>query len=323
MLSFNQFLKESMLITEGVRQGLPHIMTMDHDQFHNLTKNGRVDLSNVTEKTDGSTIVIGHDKDGFYTQSSGSGPEKMRNPGDYLARATRRAAEKGVEVDPTGSNMFDHAHTTLMKNKGLKSYLKAHAEKMGGESKIRGELFYMPYARPSDEKKGEVKFVGTSYDPSHMGSVGKIIVHSKLPENRMHDLEAIKKHGAKGEINFDDDRIEVPPSAVDVSNEIQGLKGINKNLLNMRTTPKNKADKMAEQAKLDVIKKAVSDKVDNHVKSLNISPKWGSGSEGLVVHPPEGTDVPRFKVTSDNFRKFKADKEAQAKFKDRLKGAQQ
>jgi len=317
MLSFSSFLRESTLITEGVRQGLPHIMTMDHEQFHNLTKNGRVDLSNVTEKTDGSTIVMGHDKDGFYTQSSGSGPEKMRNPGDYLARAQRRAAEKGVEVDPAGSNMFDHAHSILQKNKGLRGYLKAHAEKMGGESKIRGELFYMPYARPSEEKKGEVKFVGTSYDPSHMGPVGKIVVHSKLPENRMHDLETIKKHGAKSEINFDDDRIEVPPSAVDVSNEIQGLKGINKNLLNMRTTPKNKADKMAEQAKLDVIKKAVSDKVDNHVKSLNISPKWGTGSEGLVVHPPEGTEAPRFKVTSDNFRKFKAAEKLNPTFKTR------
>ena len=129
--------------------------------------------------------------------------------------------------------------------------------------------------------------------------------------------ESIRQYG------LDDDRIDVPPSAVDVSKEIEGMKGINKNLLYMRTTPKNKADKMAEQAKLDAIKKAVSDKVDAHVKSLNISPKWGSGSEGLVVHPPEGSEVPRFKVTSDNFRKFKADKEAQAKFKDRLKGVQQ
>lgn len=318
MLSFASFIAESTMLTEGIRQGLPHIMTMDHDQFHNLTKHGRIDMSNATEKTDGSTIVIGHDKDGFYTQSSGSGNDKMRNPGDYYARAERRAAEKGVPLDPTGANMFDHTHATLMKNKGLRTYLKAHAEKMGGEGKIRGELFYMPYARPSEDKKGEVKFVGTSYDPSHMGPVGKIIVHSKLPENKFHDLDKLSQVGAKGEINFDHDRIDVPPTAIDVSDEAAQMKGINRNLLSMRTTPSNKAAKMAEMEKMNVIKKSVSDKVDNHVRGLKISPKWGTGSEGLVVHPPEDKpDVPRFKVTSDNFRNFKANKEAQAQFKNR------
>lgn len=317
MLSFNQFLKESTLITEGIRQGLPHIMTMDHDQFHELTKPGRVEIRNPTEKTDGSTIMFGHDKEGFYTQSSGSGNQKMRNAGDYLARAQARSAETGKPLEPAGSNMFDHAHQVLHGNKKLQSYLKGMAQREGGETKVRGELFYMPYARPSEEKKGEVKFVGTSYDPSHIGQVGKIIVHSRLPENKNHDLDQLVSAGDK-HINFDHDKIDVPPTAVDVSHEREAMKGINRNLLSMRTTPKNKADKMAEQEKLDAIKKSVSDKVDNHVKSLNISPRWGSGSEGLVVHPPEGKpEIPRFKVTSDNFRKFKADKDAQANFKKR------
>ncbi len=317
MLSFSQFLNESALLTEGIRQGLPHILTMHHDDFHNLVKGGRIDMTHKTEKTDGSTHIMGYDKDGFYTQSSGSGNEKMRQPGDYAARATRRSQETGKPLDLTGSNMFDHAHATLMKNKTLMQYLKAHAEKTGGDAKIRGELFYTPYGRPSEEKKGEVKFVGTSYDPSHIGSVGKIVVHTKLPENKFHDVEHLKKIGAGKEINFDDDKIETAPSAVDVSDEREMMKKIDRNLLNTRTVPKNKEAKMAEQAKLDEIKKRVSDKVDRHVRSLNISPKWGSGSEGLVIHPPEGSEAPRFKVTSDNFRKFKADKEAQAQFKKR------
>lgn len=318
MLTFSDYLiKESTLITEGIRQGLPHIMTMDHDQFHALTSPGRIEIRDPTEKTDGSTIVFGHDRDGFYTQSSGSGNEKMRNAGDYAARATRRSQETGKPLDLTGSNMFDHAHQVLHGNKKLQSYLKGMAERGGGETKVRGELFYMPYARPSEEKNGEVKFVGTSYDPSHIGQVGKIIVHSRLPENRNHNLDSLIGAGDKN-INFDHDKVDVPPTAVDVSQEREAMKGINRNLLSMRTTPKNKADKMAEMAKLDAIKKSVSDKVDNHIKSLNISPRWGTGSEGLVVHPPEGKpEVPRFKVTSDNFRKFKADKDAQANFKKR------
>ena len=303
-------------MTESIRQGLPHVMTMHHDDFHNLLKSGRIEVRDPTEKTDGSTIMFGHDKDGFYTQSSGSGADKMRNPGDYLARAQRRAAEKGIEVDPAGSNMFDHVHGVLQKNKKLMNYLKAQSAREGGETKVRGELLYMPFARPSEEKAGEVKFVGTSYDPSHIGQVGKIIVHSRLPENKNHNLDQIMGVGNK-DINFDHDKIEVPPTAVDVSDEREQMKGINRNLLNTRTSPKNKAAKMAEQSKLDAIKKSVSDKVDNHVRGLKISPRWGSGSEGLVIHPPEGSDVPRFKVTSDNFRAFKADKEAQAKFKQR------
>ena len=317
MLTFRNYVKESVTLNESIRQGLPHIMTMDHDQFHNLTKSGRIEIRDPTEKTDGSTIKFGFDKDGFYSQSSGSGNQKMRNAGDYLARAQARANEKGVQVDPAGSNMFDHAHQILHGNKRLQAYLRSQAQREGGETSVRGELFYMPYGRPSEEKNGEVKFVGTSYDPSHMGQVGKIVVHSRLPENKNHNLDQLISTGDKN-INFDHDKVDVPPTAVDVSQEREQMKGINLNLLSMRTTPKIKAAKMAEQEKLDAIKKSASDKVDAHVKFLGISPRWGTGSEGLVVHPPEGnTEVPRFKVTSDNFRSFKADKDAQAQFKNR------
>ena len=93
------------------------------------------------------------------------------------------------------------------------------------------------------------------------------------------------------------------------------MKGIDRNLLSARTSPKNREAKAAETAKLDEIRKRVSDKVDAHVKSLNISPKWGSGSEGVVVHAPEGSDAPRFKVTSDNFRKYKAAEKVNPTFK--------
>jgi hypothetical protein len=316
MISFNEFLKESTLITEGIRQGLPHILTMHHDDLHDLLKSGRINMSRKTEKTDGSTHIMGWDKDGFYTQSSGSGNDKMRATGDYAARATRRSQESGKPLDLTGSNMFDHVHDTLSKNKKLMSYLKTQAAREGGETKMRSELFYTPYGRPSEDKSGEVKFVGTSYDPSHIGQVGKMVIHSQLPDNKLHNIEAVKKTG-NNDINFDDDMIDTPPTAVDVSDEREMMKGINRDLLNSRTVPKNKEAKAAETAKLDDIRKRVSDKVDTHVKSLNISPKWGSGSEGVVIHPPEGSDQPRFKVTSDGFRKYKADQKVNPTFKTR------
>ena len=69
MLSFRKF------ITEGIRVGLPSIPNMDHGQFSNLVKGGKVHIQNATEKTDGSTFQFGHDEHGFYSQSSGSGSE--------------------------------------------------------------------------------------------------------------------------------------------------------------------------------------------------------------------------------------------------------
>jgi len=316
MLSFRKF------IIEGIRVGLPSIPNMDHGQFSNLVKGGKVHIQNATEKTDGSTFQFGHDEHGFYSQSSGSGSERMRNPSDYAERATRRSQETGKPLDLTGAHAFAAAHHALQCNQALKQHLKQRASQSGGHTTVRGELFSKALARPS-EVPGEVKFVGTSYDPSHMGSVGKIVIHSRLPENQGHDLEHFKKHLSTSEMNFDDDKITHPAAHVDVSKETAGLKGIDHGLLSSRTTPKNKEAKMAEQGKLDTIKKAVSDKVDSAVRSMNIRPKFGSGTEGMVVHPSESNpDAPRFKVTSENFRGFKADKEAQANFKNRLKGPQ-
>lgn len=306
MKTFLSYISEQALITEaGIRQGLPHITTMDHEQFTNLTHGGKVHIHSATEKTDGSTFMMGHDEHGFYTQSSGSGLERMRKPEDYVNRAKRRATETGKPLDLTGANAFAKAHHALQKNKALTDHLKQHAEKSGGETKVRGELFSKALARPSDTHKGEIKFVGTSYDPSHMGKVGKIVIHSKLPENHSHDIEHFKKHLSDSNINFDDDKIEHTPGHVDVSKEIKGMKNINPEILKARTTSKNKEAKAAETAKFDAVKKAVSDKVDAHVKSLNVKPKWGSGTEGMVIHPKPGSSAPRFKVTSDLFRDYK------------------
>jgi hypothetical protein len=49
-----------------------------------------------------------------------------------------------------------------------------------------------------------------------------------------------------------------------------------------------------------------------------LTPKWGSGSEGFVVHPSsENPEAPRFKKTSDDFRAYKANPENAANFKKR------
>jgi hypothetical protein len=306
MLRFKSFL----LSEASIRQGLPHISTMSHDQFHNLTKGGKVHIDDVTEKTDGQTMVIGHDEHGFYTQSSGSGNEKMRNSTDYAARAKRRSEETGKEYNSAASDAFGDVHKNLQNNQALQNHLKSQYHKTGQEVKVRGESFYKPWGRPS-EVPGEVKFVGTSYDPSHMAKVGKIVIHSRLPENQGHDLEHFKNNLSDENINFDDDRIEHKPSHIDVSHERTDFDKLNHDLINSRTTKSNKQAKEAEVGKFAAIKQRAAEKVDAHMKSQNIKPKWGSGTEGAVIHPSiNNPDAPRFKVTSDAFRAYKQSDES-------------
>jgi len=305
-------------IVESIRQGLPHITKMTRDQFAGLTQDGKVHVNKITEKTDGMTHMMGHDEHGFYTQSSGSGNEKMRSAQDFVDRATRRSQETGKPLDLTAAHAFGHIHSILQANKGLQDHLRSQYEKSGEEVKIRGEAFYKPLSTPSETTPGEIKFVGTSYDPSHMGSVGSYIIHSQLPENHHVNLEHFKSHLSTPEMNFDDDVIKHTPAHIDVSNEVKEYHGLNHELLAARTSPKNKEAKEAENAKFDAIKQKVSDKVDAHVKSAGLTPKWGSGSEGIVVHPSsENSQAPRFKVTSDTFRAYKANPENAANFKKR------
>lgn len=304
MLTFNEF------ITESIRQGLPHITTMSHEQFGNLVNHGQVHLHGMTEKTDGQSFKFGHDEHGFYTQSTGSGNEKMRTPEDYHKRVKARAEATGKEADYTAAKAFGHVHSILHANKALQDHLHSEYKKRGEEVAVKGESFYKPWGKPS-EHHGEVKFVGTSYDPSHMGKVGKIVIHSKLPENQGHDIEHFKKHLSNEHINFDDDKLHHEKHSVDVSDEKHAFGSLNHELLKSRTTPKNKEAKLAELDKMSKIQASVSNKVDGAVKKMGLSPKWGHGSEGVVVHPIEKNPAaPRFKVTSDTFRAYRASDES-------------
>jgi hypothetical protein len=312
MMTLKQF-----FLLESIRQGLSHIHTMTHEQFGNLIADKKIHIHHVTEKTDGATHKFGYDEHGFYSQSSGSGAEKMRSKQDYETRAKRRAAETGKPLDFTASTAFGHVHEILQKNSHLQSYLKRKAIKSGGETSVKGELFHKGLSRPSEDKRGEIKFVGTSYDPSHMGHTGKIVIHSKLPENQGHDTEHFKRELSNEHINFDDDIVKHKPSHVDVGDEHKEFHHLNHELLNSRTTPKNKADKEAETKKFEAIKKKVSEKVDHHISKMGLKPKWGSGTEGVVVHPRAGSRAPRFKVTSASFREYKSDPSNSEKFKSR------
>lgn len=132
---------------------------------------------------------------------------------------------------------------------------------------ITGEILYIPLAKPSNIDN-EVIFIGTSYNKCHMGSKGKFILHKKIGSNYLFDLRPF----STDELNFDDDLIDHQKRIISVGQ-------MNQN--------------------------EVSIAVDEEVKAMNLSPKWGSGTEGVVVHPDNGSIAPRFKVTSDVFREYR------------------
>lgn len=314
MKSFKQF------VSESVRVGLPHVYStktasgndtpsLSTDQFRHLTKGGKVNISDITEKTDGQTFKMGYDENGFYTQHSGSGDEKIRLPEGHIERAKRRAEETGKEYDETAPKAFANFHRALQNNDNLQKHLKSEYKRTGKEVVVKGEAFNNDLARPSDTHEGEVKFVHTSYRKPQ--GQGTFVIHSKLPENQGHDTDTFKKMSTS-KISFDDDKIEHKPAHIDVSKELQEFHGLDHDLINSRTTKTNKEAKMAEIEKFNDIKKKVHGKISDHLAKLKITNKWGSGTEGLVIHPPkDNPDAPRFKIIAPA---FKAAKEAGGRF---------
>ena len=314
MLSFNQFVTEA-----SIRQGLPHISStttekgnatpsLSTEDFEKTTKGGKIHLGNITHKTDGQTFKFGHDEQGFYTQHSGSGDEKIRTAQGHIDRAKRRAQETGKEYSPVAPQAMAKFHEALHKNTALQQHLANEYRRTGKEVTVKGEAFNKALAVPSDTKKGEVKFVHTSYDPKRMGKQGMFVIHSQLPGNEHHDIEHFKKHLSDSNINFSGDVAHNKPTHVDVSHEVGEYGKLNHGLINSRTTPTNKASKLAEVEKFNNIKKKVHEKVETHVNNLGIDMHpWGSGSEGLVVHPTKANpEATRFKVVSKEFKQAKA-----------------
>lgn len=305
MLSFKEY-NQSLLTEASIRQGLPHITTMDHNQTAALVKTGKVHLANMTEKTDGTVGVIGHDELGPYTQSTGSGSEKMRSPEDYHRRVLEQANKKGVEPNYTAANAFGAFHQAFLANAPLQNHLRDQFNKTGQDTRVKGEIFHRRFEKPGDTPE-ERKYVATSYNPSRFGSTAHFVIHTKLPENQGHDPEHFKNNLSDHAITFDDDKINHPVRNVDVRDEAAEVRNLNHGLLSERTKPSNKDAKLAEQDKLKNIQQRISDKVDTAIKKMNLSPKWGTGTEGSVVHPSASNpEAPRFKVTSDAFRDYRA-----------------
>lgn len=284
---------------DKLRSGLPHPQTLKHEGLHDLIKTGRI-KGHVTEKTDGMAFEIGHDNEGLYTRTSNS--DRMRHSGGYYEAAKKKFGEG---ADPKFSERFADIHNSLAGNKKLTSYLKQRHQETGQPTSFKGEIFH----RASGiEKDGKVTFVGTSYNTKHMGSKGMFVVHSKLPENRAHDISHMHQFNNRA-LTFDHDIPDTNHTVdVDVKKELSNYHTLNHTLLSSRKTPTNKSAKEAEEGKLRGIADSVHAKL--HAITGKIKPKWGDEVEGHVIHPhSEHPDAPRIKVMDyEGFRARKAEK---------------
>jgi hypothetical protein len=280
---------------------LPHLRDLKPGDVHKLISSGKLPVD-FTEKTDGLAFGVGYDKDGFYTRSARS--DKVRNVGEYTAYTKRKYGE---DHESPFSHHYDEIHHRMQSNQELHNYLKTLHHKTGGEDvSLKGEMFWKPLGEESE--KG-VKFVGTHYDPTKMGTHGKFVLHSKLPENSIHDHKKVSSLSAS-DIHFDNDSISNGSKTFDVSDELSQFNSLNHEAMSSR----KKADaesKEHENRKFQSIKSSLESKLREHVNN-NIKPKFGNETEGVVAHP-RNSNAPKFKLVSDSFSKFKQEQMQQKK----------
>ena len=292
MRRFTSFLAEESAVVKPMRVGIKHPKDLKHAEVAALIQGGKLS-GTMTEKSDGMGFEVGHDDHGFYTRSSRS--DKVRNAGDYTAYAKQK---HGADHVSPFSHHYDAIHSTLANNPKLTNYLKAqHAA--GKPSALRGEMFWRPLGEKT--KKG-IKFVGTSYDPAHMGSHGKFVLHTQVDVNKSHNPEHIARLG-DDKINFDHDKVKHGRVAINVMDEKRRFDSIATDKLTSRKAADREAREL-EQRKLEDVKSRIEGKLKEHAaKNPN---RWGPETEGHVFHP-DSPGAQRVKITSDTFKQFKKD----------------
>lgn len=198
----------------NIRQGIPHLFSTkttkgnltpsisDYD-FQKIIENGKVSLRNVTEKTDGQTMIIGYDHDGFYTRSSGTSDIRVRDGAQYITRARQR----GNSIEAACA--FGEFHHALRRNKDLQERMAEWRDRsIDKQIAIRGEVFNRQLVREVDGYF--IKFVHTFYDSRAFGEYGAFIVHHALPDNAGTDfLNGVLKEISNSDVVFDHDRIDI------------------------------------------------------------------------------------------------------------------
>lgn len=263
---------------KSVRRTIPHLHTMSWNELALLIGKGHIDLSCVTEKTDGWTIRVGKDAEGFWSQNSASGKNKMRTGQAYFDRAKLVHQTTGRRPSVQVAQCFGVIHEVLSQNAALLNLLE-------GRDHVSGEFFYRPAAFPSLTRQDYLCLIGTSYDPLSMGKMGIFWLHSQMQPNKTVSLVEWKKCSNEL-INFTHDKVNMNVQRIDLKDSMPRFY----NMLEFQQT-----------------REKVSKHVDSLILPLLTHSKWGdTAPEGIVIHPsPLCKDQPRFKITSEAFRRYR------------------
>jgi len=258
MESFKKFLSEQVKDENNIVDS----KDLNYGHISRLLTKGQI-IGHVSEKThDGKDFTVGHDSRGFYTKAPHTG--KMRTQGDY---ENDGLSNNGEDHDPEKTNHLDNTHRDMMSNPNLTSYLQQHQATNGGDSSIKGSLYYKQHASPSES--GGLHFDGqTSKDPEHMGSTGMFVAHSE--KNKDHNLDALSQLG-DGKIKIHHDAVQDSVAGIPAKDLQKKLESIN--------------PKMMNRNKLNDIKSEIDKRIQDHVDKLPA--KWSKDNHtaGHIFHP--------------------------------------
>lgn len=263
----------------SIRRGIPHLYReagrdgkrydLTDEQVRTLLGDDWVvHIDRVTEKTDGQTMMIGWDHDGFWSKNSGSGDDKMRLGVHYVDRAKARGN------DVSAAMAFGSFHNAMKKNDRLRSFMCRRYEYVG-PFHVRGEA----YNRHLSKRDGPtIRFCTVRYDPAKVGPIGTFVIHSSLGDNQGLDVETLKALSRDRDVWIDDDVPSVSYPTV-LSLDASHLMDLDPNRLKVE--------------------------LDYMVRTALVSsypPKWGIWLEGWVVHPSHSRPgAPTFKIVSREF----------------------
>lgn len=276
----------------------PNAPSLSARDFAAFVGDGRVtiDAASITEKTDGIAIIIGYDETGLYIIHSGSRQQRLYSPEDIAAvYAARDPAKRDAARDAAATRGFSN----------FLSYLKTSAPafvdvlRRAAPAYIRGELFWKDFAESS--ASSGVRFNKIVYDDKLIGRRGAFVLHTRLPDNAWltsSDIARLRS-ASSDEFRVLTDEIETGGSVtVDATEELAAFRKLDLDLIDARTTPRNKEAKLAEIEKFNAIKRSLSSKLRNALNTLNVKPKWGEETEGFIIHHPRIGPV---KIISDTF----------------------
>lgn len=154
----------------ALRRGIRHLRHTPISEIEQWLDSERQLVCDITEKTDGMAFAVGVEDGRVYTRTAHS--PKTFDAQEYYERALKRF---GDNVNPAISQTFIESHKLLTQNLGIVRFLKS----LPTDGEITGEMFLNSAGEIAGDR---IKFVGTWYQLSKLGSKGTFVIHTRSSE---------------------------------------------------------------------------------------------------------------------------------------------